>query len=77
MRRFLGCLRRAATDETLLVIAADHPVAEIRPVPQPQRDRRPFGLCVGEFTVPDDFDDPLPEEILRGSARISGRSRPR
>jgi hypothetical protein len=27
--------------------------------------RRPFGLCAGEFVVPDDFDDPLPEEILR------------
>ena len=25
---------------------------------------RPFGLCTGEFTVPDDFDEPLPEEIL-------------
>ena len=26
---------------------------------------RPIGLAAGEFTVPDDFDDPLPEEILR------------
>ena len=25
---------------------------------------RPFGLCAGEFIVPDDFDAPLPEEIL-------------
>jgi hypothetical protein len=27
---------------------------------------RPFGLCAGEFTVPDNFDDPLPEDILKG-----------
>lgn len=27
--------------------------------------RRPFGLAAGEFVAPDDFDDPLPEEILR------------
>lgn len=27
--------------------------------------RRPFGLCAGEFIVPDDFDDPLPEDILQ------------
>lgn len=27
---------------------------------------RPVGLAAGEFTVPDDFDDPLPEEIIRG-----------
>lgn len=26
---------------------------------------RPYGLCEGEFTVPDDFDDPLPEDILK------------
>jgi len=25
---------------------------------------RPFGLCAGEFTVPDDFNEPLPDEIL-------------
>ena len=25
---------------------------------------RPFGLCAGEFTVPDDFDAPLPDDIL-------------
>ena len=27
--------------------------------------QRPFGLCAGEFTVPDDFDGPLPEQVLR------------
>jgi hypothetical protein len=25
---------------------------------------RPIGLCAGEFVVPDDFDAPLPEDIL-------------
>jgi hypothetical protein len=25
---------------------------------------RPYGLCAGEFTTPDDFDAPLPDEIL-------------
>ena len=29
------------------------------------KPRRPFGLCAGEFTVPDDFDAPLPEDILK------------
>lgn len=28
------------------------------------KPKRPFGLCAGEFVVPDDFDDPLPAEIL-------------
>lgn len=26
---------------------------------------RPACLCQGEFTVPDDFDAPLPESVLR------------
>jgi len=26
---------------------------------------RPFGLCKGEFYVPDDFDAPLPEYIIK------------
>lgn len=26
---------------------------------------RPSGLCEGEFQVPDDFDAPLPESVLR------------
>jgi hypothetical protein len=25
---------------------------------------RPSGLCKGEFVVPDDFNEPLPDEIL-------------
>ena len=29
-----------------------------------RREPRPYGLCVGEFSVPDDFDAPLPEEVL-------------
>jgi hypothetical protein len=29
-----------------------------------QNKQRPIGLAKGEFTVPDDFNDPLPDEIL-------------
>ncbi len=32
-----------------------------RPVSQP----RPIGLAKGQFTVPDDFNAPLPDEVLR------------
>jgi hypothetical protein len=41
------------------------PVAELRPIFSSPITLRPFGLCAGEFTVPDDFDDPLPEEIIQ------------
>ena len=39
-------------------------VAENRPIEQVRRPR-PFGLAAGSFVVPDDFDDPLPEQVLR------------
>ncbi|HEY9807698.1 MAG TPA: DUF2281 domain-containing protein [Halomicronema sp.] len=29
------------------------------------KEPRPFGLAAGEFTVPPDFNDPLPEEIFQ------------
>lgn len=38
---------------------------EIEPYNLKSRQLRPYGLCEGEFTVPDDFDDPLPEDILK------------
>jgi antitoxin (DNA-binding transcriptional repressor) of toxin-antitoxin stability system len=56
----LGCLHRVEAGETLLVVRDGHPVAEIKPVTVEARQPRPFGLCAGEFTVPDDFDQPLP-----------------
>ena len=29
-----------------------------------EHKQRPIGLAKGEFVVPDDFNDPLPDEIL-------------
>ncbi|HLK59075.1 MAG TPA: hypothetical protein VKU00_21115 [Chthonomonadaceae bacterium] len=60
-----GYLRRVADGETFLVLQANKPIAEIKPAGHPLHEPRPFGLCAGEFTVPSDFDAPLPEEILR------------
>jgi len=59
-----GVLHRVLEGETLVVTEHDRPIAEIRPIEAVRRPR-PFGLAAGTFTVPDDFDDPLPEEILR------------
>jgi hypothetical protein len=33
--------------------------------PPPLLQPRPMGLAKGQFTVPDDFNDPLPEDVLR------------
>jgi antitoxin (DNA-binding transcriptional repressor) of toxin-antitoxin stability system len=58
-------LDRIASGESLLIIQEDEPIAELKPVPRRQGNIRPFGLCAGEFSVPVDFDAPLPEEVLR------------
>ena len=34
-------------------------------VPAPSSQPRPAGLARGQFIVPDDFNAPLPEDILR------------
>ena len=33
--------------------------------PPPPSGPRPIGLANGQFTVPDEFNAPLPEEVLR------------
>jgi prevent-host-death family protein len=63
-------LDRVEAGEHLVVVRGGRPVAELRPVPATESGPRPFGLAAGEFAVPDDFDAPLPEEILR---RFEGR----
>lgn len=57
-------LHRVIEGETLVVTQHDRPVAEIRPIEAVRRPR-PFGLAAGSFVVPDDFDDPLPDDVLR------------
>jgi len=57
-------LQRVEAGETLVIVRAGQPVAEIKPVAPGAKKLRPFGLCAGEFTVPEDFDAPLPEDIL-------------
>jgi antitoxin (DNA-binding transcriptional repressor) of toxin-antitoxin stability system len=58
-------LDRVEAGERLVVFRGGVPIAELRPVQAVQLGPRPFGLCAGAFTVPDDFDAPLPEKILR------------
>ncbi|MSP37723.1 MAG: type II toxin-antitoxin system Phd/YefM family antitoxin [Deltaproteobacteria bacterium] len=59
-------LKRVEAGETIVILRAGKPVAEVKPVSlSPSTELRPFGLCKGKFTVPDDFDAPLPEELLR------------
>ena len=55
-------LHRVIDGETVVVYQGDRAVAEIRPLTETET-LRPVGLAEGEFVVPDDFDDPLPDEL--------------
>jgi antitoxin (DNA-binding transcriptional repressor) of toxin-antitoxin stability system len=60
----LKYLHQVEAGETLIIVRSDTPIAELRPIAS-NKQLRPFGLCKGEFTVPDDFDAPLPEDLLK------------
>ena len=60
-----GYLQRVEAGEALLITRAEKPVAEVMPVEAGRSGQRPTGLCAGQFRVPDDFDDPLPEDVIK------------
>ena len=50
---------------TVLITRDLRPVAELHPAPKPHvTGLRPWGLYQGQFTVPDDFNDPLPDDFV-------------
>jgi antitoxin (DNA-binding transcriptional repressor) of toxin-antitoxin stability system len=57
-------IRLVQDGETLVIVDAQQPVAELKPVEKPLPKTRPFGLCIGKFRVPEGFDLPLPNEVL-------------
>ena len=55
-------LRQAVAGEEIVITRSGQPVARLVAV----RDNRPiFGIDEGRFVVPDDFDEPLDEDLLR------------
>jgi prevent-host-death family protein len=56
-------LQRVEMGEEVVIARAGKPVAKL--VPYTESRRPVFGMDEGRFTVPDDFDAPLPDEVLR------------
>jgi prevent-host-death family protein len=56
-------LKRVAAGEEIIISRAGKPIAKLTPI----RDRlqRRFGIDEGVFEVPEDFDEPLPNEVLQ------------
>lgn len=63
-KNLISYFHQVAAGESIIIIESGKPIAEIKPVSPTSPQIRPYGLCAGEFTVPDDFNDPLPDEIL-------------
>jgi prevent-host-death family protein len=55
-------IRRVETGEEITICRGDEPVARLVPV-KSGRTRR-LGLDRGVFEVPEDFDAPLPSDVL-------------
>lgn len=55
-------LQRVAAGEEIIIARRDRPIARLVPI----LDRPPFtpGQFAGRIRVGDDFDDPLPDDVL-------------
>ncbi len=60
-------LRRVAQGEEIVITSSGRPAAMLVPV-RGVAPRR-FGMDEGALHVPDDFDAPLPDDLLRGFER--------
>jgi prevent-host-death family protein len=56
-------IAEVAAGEEIVIAKAGKPVARLLPF-EPRREPRQPDLLKGEIWIADDFDDPLPEEIM-------------
>jgi prevent-host-death family protein len=56
-------VERAARGEEILIARAGRPVARLGPL-QTARPKRRFGVLRGRIVISDDFDAPLPRDLL-------------
>jgi len=55
-------LERVTEGEEVIIMRSNIPIARLVPI-QSAPKRRELGWARGEFTVPDDFDAPLPPDV--------------
>ena len=61
---FSKLIEKARLGEDIIVAKAGKPMVRLVPVEPPKKRRQP-GSARGMFTMSDDFDDPLPDEMLK------------
>jgi prevent-host-death family protein len=62
---FSRLLQRVAAGEEITIARAGVPVARLVPI-EPKVARRKLGIDRGRIWIADDFDAPLPDEVLAG-----------
>lgn len=62
--RLSQLVEEAASGEDVVIARAGRPVARLTRLQKPARRRR-LGLLDGRFRIPDDFNRPLPERVIR------------
>jgi prevent-host-death family protein len=55
---------RAESGEEIVIARAGKPAAKLVPLTRPRGQRR-LGLLDGKFKIPDDFNAPLPDSVIR------------
>ena len=60
---FSKLLQRVAAGEEITIAKAGVPVARLVPI-EPARTKRKLGIDRGKIYIADDFDAPLPDDIL-------------
>ena len=59
-------VKRAANGETIFIGAYGKIDAKLVPATQSSAPQKRIGILAGKLTVPDDFDSPLPDDVLAG-----------
>ncbi|SRR5579871_4816549 len=62
---FSKLLQRVALGEEVIIAKAGVPVAKLVPI-YPEKPKRTLGLYKGQIWMADDFNAPLPDDILAG-----------
>lgn len=55
-------IERVEAGEEIVIARAGRPVARLTPIATKDQSPRTLGLLGGRYTIPDDFNDPLPDE---------------
>jgi len=62
--KFSKLISQAIAGEEIIIAKSGKPVAKLVPFKKPPGDRKP-GSAKGKITMSDDFDAPLPDDILK------------